>query len=101
MKAKRLIVAAALAAAGPAGAHDFWANGEPVPAWVKSSCCGPQDVHRLRRRRGACHGGRVSHRWLDDVVPISRALPSPDGSYWAFGDAGLFDARGARRFAWV
>jgi hypothetical protein len=30
-------------------AHDYWANGKKVPDWVKASCCGPADVHRLTR----------------------------------------------------
>ena len=30
-----------------ASAHEKWANGEDVPAWVKRSCCGPDDVHHL------------------------------------------------------
>ena len=34
-------------AATKAHAHSFWSNGEEVPAWTKSYCCGPSDVHRL------------------------------------------------------
>jgi hypothetical protein len=68
----------------PALAHDFWANGEPVPPWVKAQCCGPRDVHHLRA--GAVHimadGYHIDG--LNTVIPISRALPSPDGNYWAF-----------------
>lgn len=68
----------------PASAHDFWANGEPVPPWVKAQCCGPQDVHRLRA--GAVHimadGYHIDG--LTTVIPTSRALPSVDGNYWAF-----------------
>jgi hypothetical protein len=26
--------------------HDHWLTGRKVPEWVKSSCCGPADVHR-------------------------------------------------------
>ncbi len=74
--------------AGPALAHDYWADGEPVPAWVKASCCGPQDVHHLRA--GAVHimadGYHIDG--LTTVIPIARALPSPDGSYWGFWNAG-------------
>ena len=33
--------------AQPAFAHDQWSNDTDVPAWVKSSCCGPEDVHHL------------------------------------------------------
>ncbi len=70
--------------ATPAMAHDAWSNGEPVPPWVKAECCGPQDVHHLRA--GAVHirpdGYHIDG--IETVVPISRALPSPDGGYWAF-----------------
>jgi hypothetical protein len=31
-----------------AHAHDRWDNGEPVPPWVKTVCCGPNEVHHLR-----------------------------------------------------
>jgi hypothetical protein len=77
-----------LALAAPARAHDFWANGEPVPPWVKASCCGPQDVHHLRP--GAVHVMADGYHidGLDTIVPIARALPSPDGSYWGFWNAG-------------
>jgi hypothetical protein len=31
----------------PAVAHDQWADGSPIPAWVSKSCCGVADAHRL------------------------------------------------------
>jgi hypothetical protein len=70
--------------AGPASAHDYWANGVKVPGWVKSQCCGPNDVHHLNP--GAVHIMHDGYHidGLKTVVPISRALPSPDGTYWAF-----------------
>ena len=44
-----LALAASLAAfLTAAHAHDHWDNGEPVPAWVKTVCCGPNEVHHLR-----------------------------------------------------
>jgi len=65
-------------------AHDYWANGAPVPAWVKARCCGPTDVHHLRA--GAVHiladGYHIDG--LKTVVPFERALPSQDGDYWGF-----------------
>jgi hypothetical protein len=68
----------------PADAHDFWSNGDKVPAWVKAECCGPQDVHHLRP--GAVHIEQDGYHidGIKTVVPIARALPSPDGDYWAF-----------------
>jgi hypothetical protein len=41
----------ALCAGNRAYAHDQWANGDPVPAWVKRACCGPHDIHHLTRER--------------------------------------------------
>ena len=39
----------ALAAAGrPAQAHDYWANGVPVPAWVKTLAAG-RPMHTCSR----------------------------------------------------
>jgi len=68
----------------PAAAHDFWSNGEPVPAWVKSACCGPQDVHRLNP--GAVHVMADGYHidGLQTVIPLKSALPSMDGQYWGF-----------------
>jgi len=80
---KRLILLVALVAS-PALAHDFWSNGDPVPAWTKKWCCGDNDVHRLYP--GAVHiladGYHVDG--LATVLPFSKAIPSPDGQYWAF-----------------
>jgi hypothetical protein len=84
---RALIACAALAltyAQAPALAHDFWANGEPVPAWVKKSCCGPEDVHHLRPDQVHLLADGYHIDGLDVVVPEAKALPSPDGTYWAF-----------------
>ena len=57
-----IALAATLALFQTAHAHDRWDNGEQVPAWVKTECCGPKDAHHLRpeqvRRNAACkyHG---------------------------------------------
>ena len=78
------LILAAILAASPALAHDFWSNGEPVPAWVKSYCCGPADVHRLKP--SAVHA-MVDGYHIDgikNVIPMDKAMPSPDGEYWAF-----------------
>ena len=67
-----------------ASAHDFWSNGEPVPAWTKRWCCGASDVHRLEP--GAVHILQDGYHLdgLSTVMPFSKAMPSPDGQYWAF-----------------
>ncbi len=68
-----------------ARAHDVWADGRFVPAWVKAACCGPDDVHHLRPDQ--------VHRISDDYytvdgypnrIPAREALPSQDGDYWIF-----------------
>lgn len=68
-----------------AQAHDVWADGRVVPAWVKAACCGPEDVHHLRPEQ--------VHRISDDYymvdgynqrIPVRNALPSQDGDYWIF-----------------
>ena len=79
-----LILAGAVGS-GCAEAHEVWANGEPVPAWIKASCCGPADAHHLRPDQ--------VHRVSDDYyrvdgyryrIPAKDALPSQDGDYWIF-----------------
>jgi len=73
-------------------AHDSWANGKKLPDWVKSSCCGPSDAHRLTML--SVH----SAPWNDDYMlidgynePIRKAtaLPSEDGLVWIFYKDGV------------
>lgn len=69
---------------GPSIAHDFWSTSEPVPSWVKSLCCGPQDVHHLRASAVHILPDGFHIDGIETIVPMSHALPSPDGTYWAF-----------------
>jgi hypothetical protein len=68
-----------------AHAHEQWRNGEQVPAWVKTACCGPNDVHHLRPeqiRRNAAGDYLVDiYPW---PIPAGMASPSQDGEYWVF-----------------
>ena len=73
-----------LAFATPASAHDFWSNGEPVPVWVKSACCGPQDVHHLKMSAVHVMPDGLHIDGINTVVPVERILPSADGDAWAF-----------------
>lgn len=77
-------ILAAVLAASPAAAHDKWSNGEDVPDWVKKWCCSKSDVHQVNP--SAIHimpdGYHVDG--LSTVIPMSRAMPSPDGKYWIF-----------------
>jgi len=70
--------------ASPAAAHDFWADGEPVPDWVKADCCGKADAHHLQ----AEHVHVTALGYVIDgypkPVPFSETSPSQDGEYWAF-----------------
>lgn len=64
--------------------HDQWANNTPVPKWVKSYCCGPQDVHEL----DISQVHRVKGGWkidgVDSLVTDERVFPSQDGEVWGF-----------------
>jgi hypothetical protein len=77
--------AAALALFRTADAHDHWGNGEQVPAWVKTVCCGPNDVHHLRPEQVSRN---AAGDYVVDIypfpVPARLALPSQDGDYWLF-----------------
>ena len=79
-----LSLAVMLALCGRAAAHDFWPDGEKVPAWIKSACCGPADFHHLRPDQ--VHLTKDGYRVDDypDLIPIAKALPSPDGEYYIF-----------------
>jgi hypothetical protein len=78
------VVALSVALDSPVLAHDEWADGNLVPAWVKSSCCGPDDVHHLTTRqvRAMADGWHVEG--YKDVLPYGKELPSQDGDYWIF-----------------
>jgi hypothetical protein len=68
----------------PAGAHEQWANGEPVPSWIRASCCGPEDVHHLQ----ASQVHALPDGWHVDgyhqVIAYGREFLSEDGEYWIF-----------------
>ena len=80
-----LAFAIALALFRTAHAHDRWYNGEPVPAWVKTVCCGPNDVHHLRPEQvGRNAAGDYEVDIYPFPIPARMALPSQDGEYWLF-----------------
>ncbi len=68
----------------PAAPHDRWGNGDPVEPWVKAQCCGPNDVHKIPASAITIRPDGYHIEGLTTVVPMGRALPSPDGSYWGF-----------------
>ena len=67
-----------------AAGHDQWANGSPVPSWVKAACCGPDEAHRLT----LAQFHKVTTGWaiegIANVVPDDRVFPSQDGWVWGF-----------------
>ena len=84
---KRLL--AVLLLTTPASAHDFWSNGEEVPAWVRSSCCGKADARHLKPSAVHIMSDVVHIDGINTVVPRERVLPSQDGSAWAFWNENL------------
>jgi len=68
----------------PIAAHEQWSNGDPVPSWVRASCCGPEDVHHLM----ASQVHAMADGWHVDgyhqVIAYGREFPSQDGDYWIF-----------------
>lgn len=70
--------------ATPATGHTVWADGTPVPEWVRNACCGPSDIHHLSpdQVRLTSEGYRV--QGIQTLVPFAKTLPSEDGEYWIF-----------------
>lgn len=71
---------------GRAHAHSLWANGAAVPAWVRSSCCGPNDAHLLEESQVHAGADGFHIDGLKTVVPYDKVLPSQDGRIWGFWD---------------
>lgn len=76
-----------------AGAHNQWADGSAIPAWVKASCCGPADAHHLRPDQVHDMGDYYQIDGMRQPImktygpkhfPNNSILPSQDGDYWVF-----------------
>jgi hypothetical protein len=77
-----------------ASAHDRWANGKPIPDWVKQACCVEDyqtiDERRVHRVMGPdpttqeweLLGYRVDGFY--NLVPVDRRFDSEDGLTWIF-----------------
>jgi hypothetical protein len=78
-----------------ASSHDQWSDGNPVPPWVKASCCGPEDVHHLTKDQVHTTPDGYRIDGYPDVIPYARELPSEDGEFWAFYKS--WDAGGGKR----
>ena len=81
-----MIAAAVIVATLASPVHDQWADGTSVPGWVKSGCCGAQDVHKLEPSKVWEENGGWRVAGLDSVTPRERTFPSQDGWVWAFYD---------------
>ncbi len=88
--AARAVVVAMLLGATKAHSHDHWANGAPIPSWVKQRCCNGDEavdlggvgiVHPLSK-----DGVVVAYKvdGFNDPVQAARTFPSQDGEVWAF-----------------
>jgi hypothetical protein len=86
------LVASALALglmSSTAQGHDVWSNGEPVPAWIKSSCCGISEAHMLGPDEVWLADDGWHFRDIDAVIPRDQVLPSQDGQTWGFWNPAL------------
>ncbi len=68
----------------PSFAHEQWANGDIVPSWVQSSCCGPSDAHHLASDQVHTRPDGWHIDVIRQVLPYGKELPSQDGDYWIF-----------------
>jgi hypothetical protein len=93
----RLCLAAAFAlGVAPALPHDLWANGKPVPGWIKLACCGAADAHLLQPDQVTRNArGDYFVQGYREPIPASFALPSEDGDYWIFYHDNLDGSRSA------
>lgn len=67
-----------------ARAHDLWADGSAIPAWIKSSCCGVADAHLLGPGDYSIDAAGFHVKGVDMAVPLDKVSPSLDGRVWAF-----------------
>lgn len=56
-----------------------------IPDWGATSCCGPQDAHKLRADQVYRNDNGTWHAdGYPSEVPNEVAMPSQDGNAWAF-----------------
>ena len=94
-----------------ASAHDQWANGKPIPDWVKRACC-VEDYQTIDERRvhRVIGPDAMTQEWgllgyrvdgFHNLVPVDRRFDSEDGLTWIFygipnsDDLGMSDMKPA------
>lgn len=65
-------------------AHDEWHNGDPVPDWVKSTCCGLADAHRVTDAQIHTRADGWHVDGYNAAIPYGSELPTQDDSNWIF-----------------
>lgn len=78
------LAAVAIGLSNGAHAHDQWADGSPVPEWVKNKCCGEAEAHRISPADISEDAEGYHVRGYKWPIPRDHTLPSQDGEYWLF-----------------
>lgn len=85
-------LASALTFTGPARAHDFWDNHEPVDPVTKFKCCGENDCRSLAEGLVTRVDGGYQIRDTHEIIADEHVQPSPDGHFWRCAWAGRLAA---------
>jgi hypothetical protein len=72
-----------------AQAHTTWANGDPIPLWITSACCGFADAHMLTPDEVSLQDDGWHINGINTVIPRDKVLPSQDGQIWGFWNPAL------------
>jgi hypothetical protein len=77
-----IAIAALMAFAVPAGAHDYWADGRRVDPMTKNLCCSGSDTTELDPSLVKAEKGGYLLTDTNEFIPFSRVQPSPDNAIW-------------------
>ena len=80
----RVCISAISICASPTMAHEQWSNGKPVPDWVRSACCGPEESHHLSPSQVHAMPDGWHVDGAHQVIAYGREFRSEDGEYWIF-----------------
>jgi hypothetical protein len=76
------VVAAMLALASPASAHDYWSDGRRVDPVTKNLCCSGADTKELDASLVKQEKGGYLLIDTNEFIPFERVQPSPDSAIW-------------------